>query len=181
MGKPIDDEHIVDTLSRLLSVIKGTATLKVYQIVGYPWETEDSIKGDIRAMQSLLSKVRAPTFSPGRIMMMFVITPFSPEPLTPMEREPANVRVNWWKDVFSDISYRKVYDSPHLNAFVLPQIPGPLALFRRVAVNRGVAADKLRAVAAAKTLDDAVATIGEDICGRGAGTYVSGVLYAHQG
>jgi len=104
-------------------------------------------------------------------MMMFTVTPFSPEPLTPMEDDPADITTPW-RDILLHDDLRCVFDSPHLNAFTLPQIPGPLTLYKRVAVNRGATVDQLRGIAEAKTIDDAVA-IGGDLHEAGAGLRVS--------
>jgi hypothetical protein len=146
--------------------------LKVFMIVGYPWETPESVKEDILKLRDTLSRVKP---GRGRVMMMITTTPFSPEPLTAMENEAANIDVNW-REILLDDAYRCIYDSQHLNAFFLPQIPGPLSLFKRVVANRAGRIDHLRAAYAAKTLDEAVAACG-DVHRAGAGTRVSKLLY----
>ena len=172
--KPVADDQIVDTLSRILSHnLPATVCLKVFQVVGYPWETAASVRADLLTFRDVLGRVR-PGPGKGRIMMMFTVTPFSPEPLTPMEDDPANIATNW-RDILLHDDLRCIFDSPHLNAFTLPQIPGPLTLYRRVAVNRGASVDQLRGIARAKTIDDAVA-IGGDLHAAGAGLRVSDVL-----
>ena len=147
--------------------------LKVFMIVGYPWETAASVRDDLLHLRDVLSRVR-PGPQGGRIMMLVTWTPFSPEPLTPMEDNPANIETNW-RDILLHDDLRCIFDSPHLNAFSLPQIPGPLTLYRRVAVNRGASVEQLRGIAAAKTIEDAVA-IGGDLHAAGAGLRVSDVL-----
>jgi hypothetical protein len=171
VGKPVSDEEIVDSLSRIVSAIDGVMRLKVFQIVGYPWETPESVREDILRLSSTLSRVRP---GPGRVVMMFTVTPFSPEPLTAMEDEPANVTTQW-RDVLLHQETRCVVDLPHLNAFILPQIPGPLTLLRRVAVNRGADVDTLLALRAASTIDDGLRVVGH-LAGRGEGRRVSGIL-----
>lgn len=173
VGKPVDDDQIVDKLTWCLRRIAGIMRLKVFMIVGYPWETADSVREDLLRLRDVLSRVR-PGPCGGRIMMMVTWTPFSPEPLTPMEDEPANIDTNW-RDIILHDDYRCIFDSPHLNAFSLPQIPGPLTLYRRVAVNRGATVEQLRGIAAAKTIEEAVA-IGGDLHAAGAGLRVSDVL-----
>lgn len=173
VNKPVDDYEIIERLSWALTRLRGTMRLKVFQIVGYPWETVESVRNDLLHLRDVLSRVR-PGVSGGRILMMVTWTPFSPEPLTPMEDEPANIEINWRNIILHD-DYRCIFDSPHLNAFSLPQIPGPLTLYRRVAVNRGATVEQLRGIAAAKTIDDAVA-IGGDLHAAGAGLRVSDVL-----
>lgn len=173
VNKPVDDYEIIERLSWALTRLRGTMRLKVFQIVGYPWETVESVRNDLLHLRDVLSRVR-PGVSGGRILMMVTWTPFSPEPLTPMEDEPANIEINWRNIILHD-DYRCIFDSPHLNAFSLPQIPGPLTLYRRVAVNRGATVEQLRGIASAKTIDDAVA-IGGDLHAAGAGLRVSDVL-----
>jgi hypothetical protein len=172
VGKPVDDSEIIDKLTWALNRLDGVMRLKVFQIIGYPWETEASLKDDILRMRSLLSRVTSR--GNGRIMMMFTNTPFSPEPLTPMEDEPANIETRW-RDILLHDDYRCVYDSPHLNAFILPQIPGPLTLYKRVALNRGCDCETLKMIAKAKTIEDAV-DAGGSIHVRGAGLRVSDIL-----
>ena len=172
MGKPICDEEIVELISKIISDLPGKRMcLKVFQIVGYPWETPESVRDDILAFRALLGRVKS---GPGRVVMMFTITPFSPEPLTQMEDDPANITVRW-RDILLDDSLRCVYDSPHLNAFILPQIPGPVTLFKRVAVNRGVSVDKLRAIHRSATIEECLNVCG-DVTQRGAGVRVSRIL-----
>jgi hypothetical protein len=173
VGKPVDDEQIIDKLSWCLHRVAGTMRLKVFQIVGYPWETPESVRDDVLRWRDVLSRVR-PGPSGGRIMMLVTVTPFSPEPLTPMEDEPANISDNW-RDILLHDDLRCIFDSPHLNAFFLPQIPGALTLYKRVAVNRGATVDQLRGIAASKTIEDAVA-IGGDLHAKGAGLRISDIL-----
>jgi len=163
----------VDKLSWCLSRIAGTMMLKVFMIVGYPWETAESVKHDLLHLRDVLGRVR-PGPQGGRIMMIVTWTPFSPEPLTAMEDEPANISTNW-RDIILHDDYRCIFDSPHLNAFSLPQIPGALTLYKRVALNRGASVEQLRGIASAKTIDDAVA-IGGDLHAAGAGLRVSETL-----
>jgi hypothetical protein len=173
VSKPVDDEQIVDKLNWCLDRLQGIMRLKVFQIVGYPWETPESVREDVLRLRDVLSRVR-PSLRGGRIMMLVTVTPFSPEPLTPMEDEPANITDNW-RDILLHDDLRCIFDSPHLNAFFLPQIPGALTLYKRVAVNRGATIGQLRGIAAAKTIEDAVA-IGGDLHAAGAGLRVSDVL-----
>ena len=171
--KPVDDEQIVEKLSWCLHRVSGIMRLKVFQIVGYPWETAESVRADVLHWRDVLSKVR-PGNPGARIMMLVTVTPFSPEPLTKMEDEPANIGTNW-RDILLADELRCIYDSPHLNAFFLPQIPGPLTLYKRVAVNRGASVDQLRGIASAKTIEDAVA-VGGNLHAAGAGSRISGIL-----
>jgi hypothetical protein len=168
--KPVFDKQVVETLSKVLSEITGTMCLKVFQIVGYPWETVESVRADILHFRELLGKVKSGNIG-GRVVMMITTTPFSPEPLTDYEDEPANITADWRKLLLAD-DLRCIFDSPHLNAFMLPQIAGGLLLYKRVVANRTDNIDVLRGVAKAKTLDEAV-KIGGDLHLAGAGVRVS--------
>jgi hypothetical protein len=171
VGKPISDEQIIETLSKVLSDVNGTMRLKVFQIVGYPWEDERSLKEDILNFRNLLSKVRPGN---GRIMMMILTTPFSPEPLTEFENEAANIESNWRGILLSD-EFRCIFDSKHINAFSLPQIAGPLTLYKRVMTNRCDNIDRLIRVSNSKNIDDAV-KIGGNIHLENQGFRISNIL-----
>jgi len=172
--KPVSDDQIVETLNHILSDISGIMRLKVFQIVGYPWETRKSVIDDINRFRSLMGKVKPRKDGKSRIMMMITHTPFSPEPLTEMENDAANIDVNW-RDILLGDEYRCVFDSHHLNVFSLPQIPGPLTLYKRVSANRIHDVETIRKIAAAKTIENAV-DVGGDIWREGRGQRVSGVL-----
>ena len=130
--------------------------LKVFQIVGYPWETVDSLNADIEHMREVLASADLATKQTGRVVIMFVNTPFSPEPLTPMQDDRASVDINWRHALIGQTSKcRNVYTGTNIEAFILPQISGPLSLLRRVAVNRGATREQLIAFGRAKTIQDA--------------------------
>jgi len=171
IGKRVSDAKIIEKLERILSEINGIMRLKVFQIVGYPWETPESLENDILKFRDTLAKVRSCN-GKSRIMMMVTVTPFSPEPLTEMEDCPANVDADW-RSILLDDKYRCIYDSPHINnTFVLPQIPGSLLLLKRVAVNRGCSVESLIKLDKAKTIDEGYAIVG-GIEKKGAGKRVS--------
>jgi len=144
VGKPITDEQVVDSLQRITSQnYDRPVVLKVFQIVGYPWESAASLAADIAAMGQLLR--RADGCGRGRLVVMFLCTPFSPEPLTPMAGEPACVDVDW-AGVVNAVG-RQVYCGARIEAFILPQIASPLTLLKRVSVNRGLPISRLRRLA----------------------------------
>lgn len=118
--------------------------LKVFQIVGYPWETPETVKADIAAFADLLKGIDADSpASGGRVLMMICHTPFSPEPLTPMQHCPAQL-TNWRAVIDSLPVPRQIYAGKHIEAFCLPQIPGPFTLAKRCAIQRGCSAEAFR-------------------------------------
>lgn len=124
----------------------SAVVIKVFQIVGYPWESESSVIDALRETRSVLAESDR---GPGRILIMFLVTPFSPEPLTPMQLEPAS----WidWHRFFASRERRAVYAGKHLEAFVLPQIQVPWTLAKRVVLNRGESPGEIReAIASCK-------------------------------
>lgn len=123
---------IVRTLSEIQRRAFAKATvIKVFQIIGYPWETEREV---IDGLAETRETLREADVGPGRVVLMFTVTPFSPEPLTPMQCDG----VPWidWHAFFADRERRAVYSGNHLEAFVLPQIQVPWTLAKRIILNR---------------------------------------------
>jgi hypothetical protein len=173
--KPVSDRQIIETLTGILREISGIMRLKVFQIVGYPWETAESLQDDLDSMKDVLSRVSPPKSAKSRIMMMVTVTPFSPEPLTHMQNEPANITDNWRGILLNDKN-RCLFNSDHLNAFILPQIPGPLLLSKRVAVNRCADSNLLRKIHRTKSVEDVVKLCGEHMFAKQAGHYLDSII-----
>jgi hypothetical protein len=174
--KGVTDSFFARRLRTATESINGTIVLKVFQIVGYPWETIESINADIKHMQAVLAQADCPTKQPGRVVIMFVNTPFSPEPLTPMQDDRASVDINWRHALIGQHSKcRNVYTGTNIEAFILPQISGPLSLLRRVAVNRGASKEQLIAFGKVKTIGDGMKII-PNIWEHGAGRRVTEYL-----
>ena len=137
VNKKITEEQIT---SKLLEMdIDGTVSLKIFQIIGYPWETVGSVLYDIQHMVELLCEIdRYRTFfNKNKIILSFLVTPFGPEPMTPMEREPANIYINW-RDKMGPL---KLFKGDNLQAFIIPSIMGPWALVKRTLINRATNSD----------------------------------------
>ena len=135
--KPITDKNIID---KLVSIgndddINGTVSLKTYQIVGYPWDTEASVLNEIAQVTDMLAKID--TMISNKIVIAFHCTPFGPELMTPMEHEPANIYINW-REVLAGM---RVYYGEYIKAFVLTAISGPFTLLKRVFINRASIGD----------------------------------------
>ena len=154
--KGVTDAFFARRLKEATETINGTIVLKVFQICGYPWETVDSVNSDIEHMRDVFAQADNTIKLSGRVVVIFVNTPFSPEPLTPMQDERASVDINWRRVLIGQSPQcRNVYKGTNIEAFMIPQIPGPLSLLRRVAVNRGATKDQLFALGCAKTIEDA--------------------------
>ncbi len=135
--KPVSDKNIMDKLIEIGNnkEINGTVSLKTYQIVGFPWETQQSVMDDITNVGRMLKGIDS--MISNKIMIAFYVTPFGPEPHTPMANEPANIHVNW-RDLLAGI---KVYYGVNIKAFIITAISGPFTLLKRVFINRAVIDD----------------------------------------
>lgn len=136
--KRVSNEDIIRKLTELREQNNSAASnLKIYQIVGYPWETPESLRSDMTDASRILAEADGPTGS--RIVIMFSINIFSPELFTALERQ--NVVFERWRDVINEWQSptgrpRQVYSGKCIEAFILPQIDGPLTLQKRIAMNR---------------------------------------------
>jgi hypothetical protein len=131
--KPVTNADIADKLVNIGNAgHNGTVYLSIYQIVGYPWETEESTLQDIRDVGSMLAGIDKQI--DGSITIQFVCTPFSPEPMTPMQYEPANISTNW-----RFLCNLSVCKGSNITAFIGPMIGGPFALMKRVMTYRAEA------------------------------------------
>jgi radical SAM superfamily enzyme YgiQ (UPF0313 family) len=107
--------------------------LKLFGIVGYPWETVQSARGDAKKFGKLFEGIDD-KYSKGRLMAAMHLTPFSPEPLTPMEHVPVNIGVNW-RRVFGGRSYALI-NNERINVFIGPYTTTAPTLSRRNLINR---------------------------------------------
>jgi hypothetical protein len=107
--------------------------LKFFGIVGYPWETKKTALKDTIDFASIFNGFDK-KYNQGRLMGAIHLTPFSPEPLTPMEHCPANVEVNW-RRAFGGKSY-PIVRNDRINIFIGPYTTTEPTLIRRVLINR---------------------------------------------
>jgi hypothetical protein len=169
----VTDELIVDKFSGAIAGNYDKAVmLKVFNIVGYPWESPESVMSDIKHIGKMLKPCTAA--GSGRLMAALHTTPFSPEPLTPMEHVPVNVDVNW-RRLFGGKCLALI-DAPAINVFLDPYTTTPPTLIRRVLINRcrakegeivqGIIASKSLATERGATLKRAITTaLGRDVFG----------------
>lgn len=173
--KGITNNFLIKRFRECIQTVTGTITLKVFQIVGYPWETTESIEADLNVMRDILSQADCSHKTIGRLVVMFVTTPFSPEPLTPMEDDAANVHTNWRQYLTDDNKCKRIWKGTNIEAFTLPQIQSPVTLAKRVAINRGASREQLIALSRCKTIDEILSITG-DLYGEGKGRRVSSYL-----
>ena len=173
--KGITNNFLIRRLRECIETVPGTITLKVFQIIGYPWESPESITKDLEAMRDVLSQADSNHKTIGRLVVMFVTTPFSPEPLTPMEDARANIEVNWRHHLTDNNKCKQIWKGTNIEAFTLPQIQSPVTLAKRVAINRGASREQVIAMARCRTIEEIFAVTG-DLYGEGKGRRVSSYL-----
>jgi len=145
VNKNITDDDII---SKLLDIgnnrdVVNTVHMKIFQITGYLWETKESVLEDIESVGLMLADIDKQITN--KFVIVFLVTPFGPEPLTPMQYEPANIYIDWRGTLMGT----KVYYGEHIKAFVLNLITGPFVLMKRVWINRAEIGDldRFKAVA----------------------------------
>ena len=114
--------------------IEKAVNIKIFNIVGYPWESAKTWRDDMGTegeMWAALDRGKGAR----RIVLMYYFTPFSPEPLTPMQYSRSQPQTNW----HTEIGHGKcvcIWNGVDINAFTLPQINSGLTLMKRVLINR---------------------------------------------
>ena len=136
VNKPVTNQGIIDKLKGIHELqLDKAVVLKTYQIVGYPWETADSVQHDIDEIVRLL-KDCDPINDMTKIFIMFKVNVFGPEPLTPMQYDAADIYTKW-----RDILRLKLYDGRNIKATILPMIDSPYTLMKRIMIHRAELGD----------------------------------------
>lgn len=134
--KPVTDEAIVAKLIDLGNRdISGALNIKVFQIVGYPWETEKSVVDDMEKCKGIFRAVNDNIKN--KIVLSFLNTPFGPEPITPMQYDAANIETSWRVVVRPD----EYYVGKKVMAHIVPFITGSFTLLKRVFIHRAEVED----------------------------------------
>lgn len=142
VNKKISDDDIKNKMLSWYNFNREAAVnLKIYNIIGYPWETKESIKNDFRIIKNNFEECDLKKGGAGnRIFIMMMFTPFSPEPFTPMELLKPNIDIIW-RDYFEEMG-RQVYKGVDIECFILPQINSSFTLAKRVMINRCTLQDR---------------------------------------
>jgi hypothetical protein len=133
VNKHITDTDILNKINDIYNQqLQEAVILKIYQIIGYPWETKESILNDLAALGKLLQNADRRT-GKTKIFMMFMVTPFIAEPLTPMQYDLVNIIDNWGEILKNRLN---IYKGVDIHSSVLPQINSPYTSFKRMFINR---------------------------------------------
>jgi hypothetical protein len=128
-----------DIINKLVSIgnmgFEKQVFIKIFQIVGYPWETPETVLTDIQSTIYILKEIESKIKS--KITIGFMVTPFGPEPLTPMQYEPGNIHTNWNQV----LAGKKLYYGERIKAFIYTSVSGPFALLKRMMINRAESTD----------------------------------------
>jgi len=131
VSKPITDEFFWEKMQEVYSPYNKDKhiTIQLYNIIGYPWETEKSVIDDMTNLVERFKKLDKRT-GKHTIKIVFKNTPFEPMPLTPME----SVKCNW------DIDFRKIlkigYKGIDLTIKQWPFLRSPETRKRGIIINR---------------------------------------------
>ena len=140
VGKRVSDDDIKQKIEEIYAQgIMKDMHVKVYAIVGYPWEDWNTVVRDINH----LSKVIAEADRPKKQMMLrffFQVTPFMAEPLTPMQYMKSSIDINW-HNLSLYYPKSKFYVGRNIEAIIYPYIPSPFTILKRQYVNRGTKED----------------------------------------
>lgn len=96
-AKPVTDKLIRQKLTEVAEERKTThISLKLFQIIGFPTETDDERKAFIDLLKDIDKDAR-----PGRVILMFVCTPFNADPFTPAQYLPIDISKEWRNELSS--------------------------------------------------------------------------------
>jgi len=140
INKPITDEDILTKIEDIYKQgIRKDMHVKIYMIAGFPWETWNTTIRDINHFVSLLKSADR-SRQQMKLRFFLQVTPFMPEPLTPMQYMKPSLDVNWRN---LSLYYRKskIYEGNNLEAIIYPYIPAQLNILKRMYVNRATEAD----------------------------------------
>jgi radical SAM superfamily enzyme YgiQ (UPF0313 family) len=136
VNKKITNSDIVEKIQEFLSLeTRKKIFVKAYMIAGYPWE--DPGNGYFEEIRSVLQKADK-TKTNTQLILQFQVTPFSPEPLTPMQWARANFYTNWHKIIGTRL---KFYFGKNITAVFTPFVRPSATNFEEVFLNRACIED----------------------------------------
>ncbi len=132
VNKPITNEQIIKKLVAVPQ-IKSHINLKIYMISGYPNEGLPNLSELIY----ICKKIEA-SKSNNKFMLKIYFTPFTPEPTTPMQWFPINVKYNLKDQLVKLLGFKlHIYSTPKVRMQINQAINSPFTLVKRAILNRG--------------------------------------------
>lgn len=113
--------------------INTRQSLKLYTICGYPWEYPG--REYLTELEDVFRKGDAAK-KRNNVNVFLLFTPFSPEPLTPMQRMKPDLKTNWRDELTKKRPYI-LYDGNNTKVYIHQYILTNYALLERVLINRG--------------------------------------------
>jgi len=130
VNRPLKDSDIMETINTTLDTVTGGVMLTCNCIVGFPWETPETVLRDLAALVKMVA--RADRKSDANIYLRMKLNPFSAEICTPMQYEKASCE-------YSYTDYIKpgtLYDGESVTVTILPGLTSGFAVIKRMLVNR---------------------------------------------
>lgn len=134
--KRISDQDIINKIIEIYETRREkTIGLSIFNIIGYPWETPQSLTDDFIKLGESIAKADKKTKLQGnKIQIRFQCTPFSPEPFTPMDCLGIEIKTDWRKVV--EKIRRNIYRGIDILAFINPQVQMPYIRTKRIFIQR---------------------------------------------
>lgn len=136
VNKRISDEDILNKFESFYSykLFPLYWEFKIYQIIGYPWETQESIMEDFQKFVLLLTQCDK-EFRLFNMTIKIQVTPFGAEPLTPMEK--CSVQLINWNAILKQYLKSLLYHGKNIRIMLEPYIQSEFVLLRRMFLHRG--------------------------------------------
>lgn len=146
-AKPVTDKLIRQKLIEASEARMGdNIRMKLYQIMALPTETDEERKQFLKMLKDIDKECK-----PGRVIIIFVCTPFNADPLTPAQYLPVDVSREWRDELASWASADGyVFRGQALEVYFNPQAtPSILTNLKYMIVHRGGTEDAklVRAIA----------------------------------
>lgn len=135
-NKPVTDELILEKFEEMSKVEfppNKTIYFKIYQICGFPTETQEERQKFFEFMDSIAER-----YAHMKVVIYFVVTPFRAMPLTPAQHCEVDIKTNYRK-VFEKLAGTNgtVCQRGNFRVYVTVNIDSPLSVLKEMIINRG--------------------------------------------
>jgi len=130
VNRPLKDADVKNTIAEILDTVSGGVALICNCIIGFPWETPDTVMRDIAALTKMVSELDRK--ADAKLYIALKLNPFSAEMCTPMQYEKPSCEYS-----YTDyISPGTLYDGDSIRLTIRPGITAGYAVIKRMLVNR---------------------------------------------